>query len=759
MRKFVTISILGIVLLTSIKLGICQTRVVDISQIKGQENLNILPDVDGKVLIMEDFVQKLTEQGLFTPISLYPGWPLTYNGSSTRGGIYCNLDADDDLEIVYNTGLQTYAWNIDGTVVTGWPVGLSMYPDGAPAFGDIDGDGEGEIVISTRTPGTGNSGQLYAFEKDGSTVTGFPVTMSGGATKTPVLADLNGDGSYEIVVEERAYPNGYIGVYNGDGTLFPSFPVEMGEIPGSAAAVGDITGDNIPEIVAESYYNVFAYDNAGNLLSGFPYSPGTDRVFSYSSPVLADLDGDGYREILVGDHSSVIGNGAVHAIRYNGAALEGWPNFVGNWIYGPPAVGDINGDGNLDVAVGDQVLSGSPSDTVYVWDNTGNLLPGWPSPPMNAIHNQIMLADIDGDDEVELVWDDNTGDNVYIGYNHDGTVMSGWPLSLSGSSFFMNPFVTDINNDGILDMSGASIILSSNELNFYLWDLDVSVNPAKSPLTILQYNVRHDGTVVNTSLLSAGFIASPIELCEGGQVQFTDQSTGGATSWDWTFEGGDPATSTDQNPLVTYENAGDYNVGLIISDGSSSDEILLEDYIHVAYDAVIPDQPTGPANFSTDTSNFTYYETWAPNADEYIWELTPEDMGVILAGVTVTQLKIYWSQDDNYMAQLKVKAVNVCGESEFSEPLDIYVNWTIGVDEHRSQPYSISPNPNDGAFTLQFDPESEVRSVDILNAEGRLEKTYTVENSLLSIRDLNSGLYFLKIEMKDKTRFEKVIVK
>ncbi|MCD4696041.1 MAG: T9SS type A sorting domain-containing protein [Bacteroidales bacterium] len=741
---------------------ISQVVVINESEISDHINTKFVADAEGKVLVSSVFLEEIKYQGMLDPIEVYPGWPLQYNGNSQRGGIFCNIDADADLEIIYNVGTQVFAWNIDGTEVEGWPATVQLYPDGAPAFGDIDGDGEGEIVVSSRQGGTGNTGRIMAFHQDGSTVDGFPVILGGGATKTPVLADLNDDGVLEIIVEERDYPDGYVGAYSGDGSTYPGFPVPLDYIPGSAVAVGDITGDNIPEIVAESYYSVFAFDVNGNVLEGFPYTPGNDRVFSYSTPVLADMDGDGVREILVGDHALSGGNGgAVHVLKNDGTLLPGWPKYTNYWIYGPVAVGDIDGDGGLDVAIGDQVLSPSPTDRVYVWDKNGNSLPGWPTSPINAINSQIILADLDGDNQVELMWDDNTSSNVYIGYNHDGTIMDGWPLSLAGSSFFMNPFVADLNNDAILDMSGAAEILSTDQAYFYLWNVNVPVNQELAYLPVLQYNVRHDGAYVDASVLNADFSATPVVICEGSNTQFNDLSTGDITSWDWVFEGGDPAISNEQNPLVSYENSGDYDVSLTISDETNSSLISKTDYIHVSYDAIIPDQPAGPSNFSTDTANFTFYETWAPNAEDYIWELVPDDVGVIIAGDTITKVKIFWSTDENYSAQLHVKAVNVCGESDFSVPLTIYVNWATGMNQSQTfKPYKIYPNPGNGEFMIDFKTGLDFQNISLVNGLGKEVRSFPYENNpKITINGISPGVYYLKIEIPGKQYIEKVLVK
>lgn len=65
---------------------------------------------------------------------------------------------------------------------------------------------------------------------------------------------------------------------------------------------------------------------------------------------------------------------------------------------------------------------------------------------------------------------------------------------------------------------------------------------------------------------------SPAIINEGSQVHFTDLSTGTPTSYIWTFEGGEPSTSTEQNPVVTYQKAGTYPVKLVVSNPAGNDE-------------------------------------------------------------------------------------------------------------------------------------------------------------------------------------------
>lgn len=86
----------------------------------------------------------------------------------------------------------------------------------------------------------------------------------------------------------------------------------------------------------------------------------------------------------------------------------------------------------------------------------------------------------------------------------------------------------------------------------------------------------------------ADFIASDtLPVCEGTQITFTDQSTA-ATTWSWTFAGGTPSTSTQQNPVITYNTAGMYDVQLIASNGFGSDTLIKTAYINVGIGTPLP---------------------------------------------------------------------------------------------------------------------------------------------------------------------------
>ncbi|MCD4682957.1 MAG: PKD domain-containing protein, partial [Bacteroidales bacterium] len=75
--------------------------------------------------------------------------------------------------------------------------------------------------------------------------------------------------------------------------------------------------------------------------------------------------------------------------------------------------------------------------------------------------------------------------------------------------------------------------------------------------------------------------ASTTVACIGGEILFFDASLGGPSSWSWTFEGGNPETSDEKNPVVSYEEPGSYDVTLEVSNSLGTDMISMDDYINV----------------------------------------------------------------------------------------------------------------------------------------------------------------------------------
>ena len=119
-----------------------------------------------------------------------------------------------------------------------------------------------------------------------------------------------------------------------------------------------------------------------------------------------------------------------------------------------------------------------------------------------------------------------------------------------------------------------------------------------------------------TTIPYADFSASNINILEGENVSFSDLSTNTATSWQWDFPGGTPATSNLKSPTIKYTTPGDYNVSLTVSNSKGNNTQTKTALIHVAensnycldFDAT-NDYVNIPGVFSSPQSQFTI-EFW-----------------------------------------------------------------------------------------------------------------------------------------------------
>ena len=135
---------------------------------------------------------------------------------------------------------------------------------------------------------------------------------------------------------------------------------------------------------------------------------------------------------------------------------------------------------------------------------------------------------------------------------------------------------------------GSPVTLSGSGATSYSWDNGVNDGVAFTPVSTTTYTVTGtDGngcqntdvvtvTVNNCTQPTASFTTSAINICVGQTITYVDNSTGGITGWNWTFNGGTPSSaSTQGSHTVTYFTAGTFNVTLQVSNSNGVDDTVM----------------------------------------------------------------------------------------------------------------------------------------------------------------------------------------
>ncbi|MEA2474076.1 MAG: cell wall-associated protease [Thermoleophilaceae bacterium] len=334
-----------------------------------------------------------------------------------------DLDRDGKLDAVFGAADQrVYAVKGNGRLVPGWPV-LARDDGGdvaktlsSPAIGDLNGDGSPEVVEGSgeaygSTPSM--SGRVYAWDAHGRRMPGWPVAPSGvavnsiplvgqGVSMSPLLADVNGDGRDEVAV---AAFTGEPELYGGDGTRMGGAGGDghfeyAGRGPGSPSSTPGVLalganaafgrtapggplrlfGGMVDSRLAAAQSSPATHVDFDHLIGGWDVASGAwldawPRPIEgwpiVGAPVLADVDGDGTAEAIVGSSGDVL-----HAFRENGSEPPGWPKDTGGWLIAAPAVGDVDGDGLL------EVVAVTRDGWLYLWDTPSRARAGalqWPS--------------------------------------------------------------------------------------------------------------------------------------------------------------------------------------------------------------------------------------------------------------------------------------------------------------------------------------------------------------------------------------------
>ncbi len=477
------------------------------------------------------------------------GAPESGNGGNVMLPVIDDINHDGYAEIIVYRFLllknycELYVFDYNGDILDGWPIQLPKEYHPTVLCADVNIDGYNEIIFK------GNDAydiKLSIIDHTGAIIGQWAlpdIHWGSQLVATPAVGNFDDDQELEIVCgspSENAGYNftsgewineGYLTVFNLDGTTLPGWPLYTDGIIFTSPATGDINNDGRVEIIVGLQYagnapdyrygGLYAYDENGNVLPGFPFEKGWNFC---SAPALADFDKDGDLEIAcsrLGFYSYVI--------HHDGTLATGWPQQTTWNDYYSSIIGDITNDGVPDIlcTAGDGFYPSTYNHGgVYAWEYDGTLIPGFPKSTEVDAQAPATIIDMDNDGAIEIIASSN--------WDHD------WVLSQ--------------------DKYRGSL---------YVWELDTTYDQSTMEWPVFHRDLLRTGMYpfIGQFLCDAG---GPYTGETGQLIQFTGSARYGTQPYTWAWDFGDGATSTEQNPTHTYTTFGTYTVTLMVTDADSN---------------------------------------------------------------------------------------------------------------------------------------------------------------------------------------------
>ncbi len=333
-------------------------------------------------------------------------------------------DIPDIAVVTYGSANVLRVISGDGARVH-WSAADGVQGQSMPAVGDLDGDGDPEIVVVT------DSYSVIAYDHRGGRVWESAELTNGDwwnpqlyvaeYSSAPAIADMDGDGRAEVIAGS-AILDGGTGNTLGIGTAGKGCSQAGGDVGTTSFAV-DLDLDGSQEVVVGNA----TYSRTGGTLS---YSGQPDGYVA-----VADFDGDPEGEI------AVVRDGSVMLYNHDWSVIWG-PKTFGSSMGGPPTVADFDGDGEPEIGV-----AGASIYTVL--DTDGSILWSHVTQDGTSGITGSSVFDFEGDGIAEVVYADEI--TLWVFDGPDGSVKLQYTEHAS-NTWLEYPVIADVDGNGHADI-------------------------------------------------------------------------------------------------------------------------------------------------------------------------------------------------------------------------------------------------------------------------------------------------------------------
>jgi PKD repeat protein len=315
-------------------------------------------------------------------------------------------------------------------------------------------------------------------------------------------------------------------------------------------------------------------------------------------------------------------------------------------------------------------------------------------------------------------------------------------------------------------------------------------------------NINIQGVPTN-DVPTASFNSTNSSICVGGTVNFTDQSTSNITAWNWSFPGGNPATSNVANPTVTYPTAGSYPVTLEVTNANGANSTTTANYVLVNQVPVVAVSPLSPVIcagtsvtlLASGANSYTWSNGLGSGSTKTVSPATTTTYTVTGSNgiaceaqqtVTVTvnpspnvpnivqngnelsaqvagSFTYQWYLNGNALPGETNSTIQINTSGTYSVMItdnngcssnSSNFNAQLGsVLENTDQQINIYPNPNSGSFHIDLPEGVELSDLMVTDAYGKLVNTeYSTSGTgiFVNLSSIARGVYFLNYQINDR---------